>query len=303
MEQIKQKLEVLAKQLNLTSLNEEPEENILTGQEEKEVIDYTVSKAKEAFRFRRLALGERLGDIETKISEIDWIYEANVLEAIKTANSNKHYEIWLKEKRGKEKLEEEKKRSELISRHSAKFFYSIMAWTSLHKFGKRLVVHENNSKLIKVICFFLSNDERFKTELGYDFNKGLLIRGVAGLGKTFLFECVKDNELTPITIYSMIELTEIVKSEGYLELPQNNGITYLDDVGTEEHTVNHYGTKINFFKNYIEKYYLNAQNFNKLIISTNNNFDELENKYGFRVRSRIKDMFNIVNVTGTDMRG
>ena len=43
--------------------------------------------------------------------------------------------------------------------------------------------------------------------------------------------------------------------------------------------------------------------FNKLIISTNNSFDELESKYGFRVRSRLKDMFNIIDVDGKDLRG
>ena len=50
-------------------------------------------------------------------------------------------------------------------------------------------------------------------------------------------------------------------------------------------------------------YYLKNKPFNKLIISTNNNFDEIESKYGFRVRSRIKDMFNIIDVRGKDMRG
>jgi len=78
---------------------------------------------------------------------------------------------------------------------------------------------------------------------------------------------------------------------------------YLDDVGTEEPIVNHYGTKINWFKNFIEMYYLKNKPFNKLIISTNNSFDEIESKYGFRVRSRIKDMFNIIDVQGKDMRG
>jgi len=77
----------------------------------------------------------------------------------------------------------------------------------------------------------------------------------------------------------------------------------LDDVGTEEHTVNHYGTKISFFKNFIEKYYLQNKTYEKLVVSTNNSFNEMEEKYGFRVRSRIKDMFNIIDVTGKDMRG
>lgn len=303
MNPIKQHLEVLAKQLNLTSLNDEPEENILTIEEEKEVIRHAIWRAKNLYRDKHLNLGDKLTDIEVKISEMDWMDEIGVDELLKTANSNKHYEIWLKNKKEQERIDELKRIEELRLRHTAKFFYNIMAWTSFNVYGKELIVNNNNKRLITAICFFLSNDIRFETELGYSFNKGLLVRGVSGLGKTFLFNCVKDNELSPITIYSMIELSEIVKSEGYLELPLNTGITYLDDVGTEEHTINHYGTKINFFKNFIEKYYLNNTTYNRLIISTNNNFSEIEAKYGFRVRSRIKDMFNIIDVTGNDMRG
>lgn len=300
---IKQHLEVLAKQLNLTSLNEEPEVGILTVQEETDVINHAINRAKNLFRDKHLEFGERLLDIDVKIAEIDWQSEVDIYSALKTANSNKHYEIWLQNKKEQERINEINRIKELKERHTAKFFYNIMAWTSKNIYHKDLLVHENNRHLISTICFFLSNDQRFETELGYSLQKGLLVRGISGLGKTFLFNCVKDNELSPITIYSMIELTEIVKSEGYLELPPNTGITYLDDVGTEEHTINHYGTKINFFKNFIEKYYLNNTVFNRLIISTNNSFTELESKYGFRVRSRIKDMFNIINVTGTDMRG
>lgn len=301
--QVKQKLEVLAKQLNLTSLNDEPEENILTTREENEVIEHAISRAKNLYRDKMLVLGDKLIDVEFKMSEMDWVGEVDVEGLLKIANSNKHYEIWLKDKKEQERIDELKRIKDLQERHTAKFFYNTMAWTSLNVYGKELVVNDSNKKLITAICFFLSNDTRFESELGYSFNKGLLVRGVSGLGKTFLFNCVKDNELSPITIYSMIELSEIVKSEGYLELPLNIGITYLDDVGTEEATINHYGTKINFFKNFIEKYYLNNTNYSRLVISTNNNFSEIENKYGFRVRSRIKDMFNIIDISGTDMRG
>jgi hypothetical protein len=287
----------------LISHNEETEEYILTDKEVDDVVSYTLNNAKKFYRTKHLAMGESGIDIDIKIGEINWHSEANIDAALKTANSNKHYEIWLKNKKEQEHLAELVRLKELKERHTAKFFYNVMAWTSKHIYGKNLILNEHNKHLITTICFFLSNDERFETELGYSFDKGLLVRGISGLGKTFLFNCVKDNELSPITIYSMIELTETVRAEGYLELPLTTGITYLDDVGTEEHNVNHYGTKINFFKNFIEKYYLNNAVYNRLIISTNNSFTELETKYGFRVRSRVKDMFNIINVTGTDMRG
>lgn len=294
---------MLAGRLTLTAHDEPDEDNILTLEEVFDAIEHAKKKAREHYQFKRLALGEKTESIQAKMSQIDWANEIDKDYVLKTANSNKVYDLWINKKRADERDEELKKSEELRARHTAKFFYNIMAWTSKNVYEKELIVNDNNRNLIKTICFFMSNDSRFETELGYTFKKGLLIRGISGLGKTYLFNCIKDNELSPITIYSMIEISEIVKSEGFLELPLNNGITYLDDVGTEEHTVNHFGTKINFFKNFIEKYYLNNSVYNRLILSTNNNFAEIEAKYGFRVRSRIKDMFNIIDVTGNDMRG
>jgi len=200
-----------------------------------------------------------------------------------------------------ENQEEVTKSVELQTRCNAKYFYNLMAWTSENVYRKKLILHDDNKPLIRAICFFFSRDERFETELKLDLNKGLLIRGVSGLGKTFLFRCIENNYVRPISIVSMIDISEEVKEEGYYNLIRNHTI-YLDDVGTEEPTVNHYGTKINWFKNFIEMYYLKNQLFNRLVISTNNNFDEIEAKYGFRVRSRMSEMFNIIDVTGKDMR-
>jgi len=304
--QLKQKLEVLAKQLNLTSSDESPDEYILTELEEQEAIGHAIKMAKNRYLDKHLELGDRLTEVEFKMSEIDWNLEIDKDAILKTSNANKNYEVWLKIKKAEEKEAEFKKRQELELKHTAKFFYNIMAWTSENVYRKTLVVNETNKHLITAICFFLSKDERFEKELGYSFNKGLLIRGVSGLGKTFLFQCVKDNQLNPIKIYSMIEIAEKVQEAGYMELPITSGITYLDDVGTEQPTVKHYGTEINFFKDFIEKYYLHnlqSNTFNRLIVSTNNNAAELQEKYGFRVRSRMKDMFNFIDIKGSDMRG
>jgi DNA replication protein DnaC len=95
-----------------------------------------------------------------------------------------------------------------------------------------------------------------------------------------------------------------IKSTGEYQIKRgDNKILYLDDVGTEESTALHYGNKINFFKNFIETVYLKNKIFNQLIISTNCSFTEMEEKYGFRVRSRMKDMFNVVDIKCKDMRG
>ncbi len=199
-----------------------------------------------------------------------------------------------------------KKKKELIERCDATYMFKLMKWSSQNNFGRKLIVNENTTYLIKVLCYFLSNDIRFEKELGFSFSKGLLIRGISGLGKTHLVRCLENNELSPILVLSMIEITDEIKDQGQYELKLGNKkVVYLDDVGTEEATVNHFGTKISFFKNFIELVYLkNKENgFNKLMISTNNSFAEIEAKYGFRVRSRMKDMFNTIDVKGEDLRG
>ncbi len=295
-------LQLLAKKLNLTDLDEKQEEMILTPQEEESVIIHEITQAKKHKAWKLAQMGATEEQILAKLSAIDWIQEIDKIEVLKNANSNKHYAIWQKEQRKKEQQDEVTKLVALQTRCNAKYFYNLMAWTSEYTYRKKLILHDDNTPLIRAICFFFSRDERFETELKFDLNKGLLIRGVSGLGKTYLFKCIENNDVRPIEIVSMIDISEQVKEEGTYELQYRNTL-YLDDVGTEEAIVNHYGTKINWFKNFIEMYYLKNKPYNRLVISTNNSFDEIESKYGFRVRSRVKDMFNIIDVQGKDMRG
>lgn len=134
--------------------------------------------------------------------------------------------------------------------------------------------------------------------------KRIIDSGICGLGKTYLLQCVQDNELNPIQLISMIDVVEVVKRDGdYIPQPQRpREILGFDDVGSEEAVVNHYGTRVNWFKNFIEQIYFRNKVFNKLIISSNDNFETLSNKYGYRVVSRMREMFNVIDVEGRDMR-
>lgn len=295
-------LQLLAKRLISISPDEQKEEYILTKEEETKVLDNAIEQFKKHKAWKYAQMGASEEQILTKLSSINYEEEIDSAEVLNRANSAKHYDIWQKSQREKEKNEEIKKSNDLRQRCNYVYFSNLMAWTSENIYNKKFIIHEGNVRLIQAICHFFSMDERFESEFGYDFKKGLLIRGVSGLGKTFLLRCIQDNDIKPIEIISMIDIAEEVKEEGSYNI-QTNKVLYLDDVGTEEPVVNHYGTKINWFKNFIELYYLKNKPFNRLLISTNNSFDEIESKYGFRVRSRIKDMFNIIDVQGKDMRG
>lgn len=297
-------LQQLAKKLRMTNYEEEQEPYILTKDEEDILFDNAVQSIKDWHYWKMVDLKMAEGDIEQKLSQMDFKGMVRKEELFANANSSKNYELWQKENRRKEKEEEVRKRRELQETWTAKRMYQLMKWASKNTFDEDFVLNEHNEKLIKALCFFVSRDDRFKSELKFSTKKGLCIRGKSGIGKTHLVRCLESNPLNSILTLSMLDITEEVKDTGQYEIQMgNNRLLYLDDVGTEEPVVKHYGTNISWFKNFIETIYLKQSQFANLIISTNNSFAEIQEKYGFRVRSRFKDMFNVIDISGEDMRG
>jgi len=304
MEHIKNQLLQLAERLKMISPEEEQEEYILTPEEEKKIIDYAIESKKKYHSWKLFKVCKSDVLVQEKMAEINWNEEIDKEGILKRANMLKHHDLWRNNQRIRDAEEEIRKQKVLQELWTAKRIYQLMAWTARNDYEKELIVNEDNRKFITTLCFFFSRDERFETELGYSFKKGLWIRGVSGIGKTFLLKCIEKNGLNPILILSMMEIADEIRSFGEYQIEmKDNKVIYLDDVGTEEHVIKHYGTTINFFKNFIEGVYLRSKLFNHLAVSTNHSFAEIEEKYGFRVRSRIKDMFNIIDVKGKDMRG
>ncbi len=147
----------------------------------------------------------------------------------------------------------------------------------------------------------MSNDIRFNSELGYDPNKGLWLIGNPGIGKTRIIEGAANNEKCPVKIFSMLTVADSVQSDGEFKLGEFKKLL-LDDVGSEQSVVNHYGTKINWLKDFIELYYAKRRSFSDLLVTTNCDFKEIEEKYGYRFRSRVREMFNVISLNGKDRR-
>jgi hypothetical protein len=295
-------LQRLVKHLNLTDYQPELEPYILTKEEEDRLIEHAIDAAKKHVAWKMRGVLKTEEEILLKLSQINWDEQIDRDEILKRANMVKNHEVWQIAQRKKENEEREQKRKELEGLWTAKRMYQLMAWTSQEVYGKKLIVHEGNKKLITALCYFVSRDDKFKTELGYDPQKGLLIRGATDLGKTYLVECLKNNPLNPILLLSMLEITEQIKKQGDFEIIMGSKrLIYFDDVGTEENMVKHFGTNMLFFKNFIEKYYFKNKTYNRLIASTNLNFKEMEPLYSFRAVRRIRAMFNVVDIEGKGM--
>lgn len=294
----------MEKKLQLTPFEIEQEEYILTPEEEIVVIRNAIGAKKNHKALKYAGMGMPTKVIEEKLLTIDWDKEINREAVLKHANSNKQYQIWQQQQRVNEKNEAVEKRNALKKVWDANRFFKMMKYVSGSEYGKSLIVNDNTMQIIKPLCYFLSEDERFESELGYSLKKGIVFRGISGLGKTHLAKCVAENEYHRMFVVSMLEICDEVKDNGDYDLPTEYSKYYIDDVGSEDSSVvKHYGTSINWLKNFIEIYYLRSQQYNRLLISTNISFAQIEEKYGFRVRSRMKDMFNIIDLNGTDLRG
>ena len=275
--------------------------NVLTPEERQAAIDWAILQEKKHYARNCGGKWQTEAELLERIAKQDWLKKIDVDKVVEDANVRK---IRAMEEQAAISERAERKRKEmeeLKAKHTANFFYNTIRAYFIENHG-RFIYDVNNEKYIKTVCFFFSNDQRFQTELGYDFNKGLLIVGSAGLGKTKTIQAISRNLLNPVYIYSMIDIAEEVRETGGIDILMNKTIL-LDDVGSEQEVVNHYGTKINWFKETIESYYLHHnQEFNKLIVTTNCGADAIEHKYGLRVRSRMHEIFNVVEIKGNDLR-
>src|SRR4051812_15773694 len=97
----KQILNKLARQLNLTGLEDEKEEYILTREEEELVISHELKRLRDhkAWKFKEMGLNE--WDIEVRMDKVDFTGELLRDEVLARANSNKLYSIWQEEQREK----------------------------------------------------------------------------------------------------------------------------------------------------------------------------------------------------------
>lgn len=285
---------------------------ILTKEDEERIIQYEVNRLREAFMWKRksgwgvslseISLNAKMSSLEIEVEEIEWEKQINKDELFKKFNSNKYWaDDEAKRKKEKDELEKEK-RASIVEKCTYKYFYDLIRSKS-REMGKEFIYNDDNSHYVKALCFFMSGNPKFEDELNLSFKRGLMVRGKFGVGKTHAVKCISDNPLHPIRMYSMIEISKEVDRNGeFIIKSGKDSVIYLDDVGTEEAVVNHYGTKINWFKDFIETYYANYNTYNKLIITTNCSFDELESRYGGRVRSRLAEMFNVIDVKGNDFR-
>jgi DNA replication protein DnaC len=263
-------------------------------------------------------------------------HKYNLLKGLEQENLNqkelKQIQEYEKErgidKEAKEKLAEYYRKvhapkEEKIFKPTVGQIFNVFSKQFKNQFGKDFIKTEDTLENLKVLLYYFAQDPKFfesellRTNLSEpSFDKGLLIVGGFGIGKTAIMETFAKVFKRTSKVFKSTTANNVVddyekcenssqKSDFWKKLTM--GTIYFDDVKTER-IANNYGN-VNIFKDVIEKRYSSN---NLTFITCNYKFradgdinqalEEFGELYGGRVYDRLFAMFNIIEFGGKSFR-
>tara|TARA_R110002050_G_scaffold30192_1_gene77141 strand:- start:13911 stop:14651 length:741 start_codon:yes stop_codon:yes gene_type:complete len=165
-------------------------------------------------------------------------------------------------------------------------------------FGKNFKIHAEDEAILYKLCIYFIRDFENCKKFGIDPNKGILLSGPVGCGKTSLMKLLP--HIVPhLKTYKVIPARNIAftfNNLGFkiIEEYGNNNYYCFDDLGVET-TGRHFGKDCNVMGEILlSRYDLFIIRKLRTHATTNLNAQELEERYGNRVRSRMRQLFNLI---------
>jgi hypothetical protein len=184
----------------------------------------------------------------------------------------------------------------------------------LNYFAKRGIEHfgstfriatSDNDVIYKLLAYFIGNEAE-ATRLGLDLTKGIWLTGPIGCGKTSLMTLMKYVP-APERNYVIKPCRDIsfeFRQEGYSVIDHYSRYSFtdhrargycFDDLGAER-TIKHYGNECNVMGEILLSRYELFRSCGMLThITTNLSASEVEAQYGERLRSRLREMCNVIS--------
>lgn len=167
-------------------------------------------------------------------------------------------------------------------------------------FGKQFRIYDEDIVIIRKLCYYFIKDRENCLKEDIDPDKGILLSGPVGCGKTSLMKLLRHIVPTQRP-YEVIPCRNIVFSFNHLgfktiEEYGNTKFFCFDDLGVEP-SGRFYGKDLNVMGEVLlSRYelYLETKRKIKTHVTTNLNAEELEDRYGNRVRSRMRELFNLI---------
>ena len=167
-------------------------------------------------------------------------------------------------------------------------------------FGEKFKIYAEDRDIILKMSSYFIKDKKSCQKSGIDVEKGILLSGPVGCGKTTLMKLLR--HLVPLQKpYEMIPCRNVTFSFNHLgyktiEDYGNTKFYCFDDLGVEP-PGRFYGKDCNVMGEVLlsrHELFLQTNQKVKTHATTNLNAEELEDRYGTRVRSRMRELFNLV---------
>lgn len=182
-------------------------------------------------------------------------------------------------------------------------------------FGEQFRIYQEDHDLIAKLMSYILKDEETCTQNGISLKKGILLIGPVGCGKTSLMNLLRffqpgDNRYI---MKSCRDVSFEFIQEGYSAILKYSKQAFnqdkpkmycFDDLGTENN-LKYYGNECNVMAEILlSRYDMFVSRQMITHITTNLNSSEIELLYGIRVRSRMREMFNLLSFdkSSTDKR-
>jgi DNA replication protein DnaC len=158
--------------------------------------------------------------------------------------------------------------------------------------------------VIKLLCYFLK-DTSTANYYALNLNKGILLNGPIGCGKTTLMNLLRfyEQPLNRFFIKSCRDISFEFIQNGYEVIHKYSKLSFnaseprvycFDDLGTENN-LKYFGNECNVMAEILLSRY-DLFSSKKMIthLTTNLSASEIESFYGNRVRSRMREQFNLI---------
>jgi DNA replication protein DnaC len=191
------------------------------------------------------------------------------------------------------------------------------------KFSKSLVKSENEVENLKVLFYYFLQDEAFylcknlRSDISKpSFQKGMLVIGGCGVGKTAYFKTFESIFFKdPQNRYKYYGAKELVRNYELCQTPLDKDYffkdftrknIFLDDIGSEKEASNFGKVDVIeevLYLRYEKKLKVHAScNYSSSDMSAEETLKELGNKYGPRIYDRFFGLFNIIEFNGRSYR-
>jgi energy-coupling factor transporter ATP-binding protein EcfA2 len=173
-------------------------------------------------------------------------------------------------------------------------------------YGEKFRIHQEDYEIIfKLIVYFLGdrlNAEKF----GLDLHKGILLTGPVGCGKTSIMNLMRMvpppernhtmKTCRDVSFEFIQEGYEVIWRYSRMSFNNNHPKIYcFDDLGTEQ-SLKYFGNECNIMGEIVLSrydYFISQRMVTH--VTTNLSSSEIETQYGNRLRSRLREMFNLIS--------